>query len=772
MLSASLLFGQMNYWTTPPYRFNMNPSTPSRTNIPPGFSSYEVSNGAYDQNGNLLFYTIGNSLIDANGNDFGSLGGYNLDNCDERYGHLQAEVAIVPVPGSCSRFYVIYGMDNPVGDCILLYVTVDCSTYIPSVTYSKMTSVYCPPDPPYYAGEGFLIPGAGGLDHVSFAVSAIVQGEGANAQRYLYTTSMEGIYKYIITATGIGSGIVTAPLSQLGLNYDNFEGLEAELSWNRDIFAWIDPVGGKVHTIRLNFAGEFVSGSLASYSLGGVQGIEFTNATSNPFLYVTYPFGVRKINTANQTSTLLKNQAGINLSKSFLEYGKNGKIYGVSPSYDSQGNLVSSTLVGIGSNDIYSSVDAGFDSRFYDISGNGIFTLPDQIDGDNYNYFFGNPYVTVSNFSLNGITPSTSCVSATNFYNCAPIAFNAVYSGGSSPSQYKFEIRATDANCNIITGQNYINYNSGWLNGQPAPNTDLRNFADNNNLSLSNVTGKVNIKYSMRDACGNESAKNYTISLSSAPQASIVLEIYNKSNPQNYLSPSHSVSSPVNVGTASLGYRINNSNGLVSYFKVVVDEVSSNGSFIKNIVEQTFTTNGVGGLTYENLNNYCARATAWPANPGYGNCNYTNPSYNGYSGYFSYSNGMYSWQKYLKLTVTVGNICGESSDYSYLYVETRNNKSLLDDEESMDNLNVNDCSVYPNPASDNLTLTANLLADEVITLTLSDMSGRMVRTLLNREALPMGNSFKFFDISGLTPGMYIYHISAGSFSKSGKIAKK
>lgn len=759
ILSASLSYAQMNYWTTPPYKFNMNPSTPTRTNIPPGFSSYEVANGAYDQAGNLLFYVIDGNIVAANGNGVGNLGNYTVGLTT--YDYLQAEIGIVPIPGTCRQFYVIYAMDNPAQNCVLLYVKVDCSGATPVVTYNNWW-------------EGFFI-GYGGLDRTSFAISKIYDGEGLSAKRYLYSTSMDGIYKYIISSTSIASGDLTAPRAQLNLNYNNFEGLEAELSWNRDIFAWIDPIGGKVQTIRLYPNGAFIPGSLVSYSLGGAKGIEFTNDLSNPYLYVTYPFGIRKINTATQTTSLIKGLAGVNLSKSFLEYGKNGKIYGVSPTYDTQGNLIATTLVGIASNDTYSTVNAGFDSRYYVNLNDLVFTLPDQIDGDDYNYFFGNPYIVVANFTLNNITPSTSCSGATNFYSCASISFNASYSGGSYPSEYKFEIRATDANCNIITGQNNINYNSGWVTGQPAPDLDLRDFKDNNNLSLGNITGKVNVKYSIRDACGNESSKNYTILISSAPQPSIVLEIYNKSNPQTYLTPSHSISSPVNVGSASLGYRINNSTGLISYYKVQVDEVSSSGAFVKNIVEQTFTTNGVSGLTYENLNNYCARETAWPANPGFGSCNYTNPIYNGYSGYFSYSNGLYSWQHYFKLTVTVGNICGESTDYSYLYVETRNNKTLEYNGEAENNISIgknDDITFYPNPTGNSLNFVFNLTKDSRITIELTDMSGRSVRSLLRNEILPMGNSTKSYNINDLKPGLYIYRVISESFNKNGILTKE
>ena len=85
---------------------------------------------------------------------------------------------------------------------------------------------------------------------------------------------------------------------------------------------------------------------------------------------------------------------------------------------------------------------------------------------------------------------------------------------------------------------------------------------------------------------------------------------------------------------------------------------------------------------------------------------------------------------------------------------------------------LNDVKVYPNPISDYLAVKVNLANEDKFTFELTDMSGRLVRTLLSQEALPSGSSVRPLDISGLTPGMYIYSIIAGSISKSGKIIKK
>ncbi|HNT81294.1 MAG: hypothetical protein HS118_02635 [Bacteroidia bacterium] len=47
---------QMIYWTTPPFTLNASTSTPTSSSLPGTGGPYSVANGAYDHNGNLLFF--------------------------------------------------------------------------------------------------------------------------------------------------------------------------------------------------------------------------------------------------------------------------------------------------------------------------------------------------------------------------------------------------------------------------------------------------------------------------------------------------------------------------------------------------------------------------------------------------------------------------------------------------------------------------------------------------------------------------------------------
>lgn len=776
----SSAFGQMQmkYWTTPPYKFNMFNASPAQSALSVNSDGpYRVANGAYDRDGNLLFYVQDYNVYSSAGIVVGELGGYNLANYDEAYDLLQSEISIVPIPGTCSQFYVIYAMDNLIGQCILLYNKVDCTGSTPVVTNWRDVAVQWPPN--YILTtkhEGFLINFAGSMDHTTFAVSKIYIGSGATAKRFLLSTSFNGIYRSEINSNGITGATLIATDAQLGINnMSGYDGFEAELSWGSYRFAWVEQgypsQNSKVHVIGITPSTGLWDNTVQHYTIAGAKGIEFNNSTTAyPLLYVSRTGGISKINTQTQAVTSVTLPAGIDLSNTFLEYGENMKIYGISPTYDLQGNLTATTYVGISSTDIITTANAGFDSR--DLYNGNIFTLPDQVDGEDYYYFFGYPFVSISDFRLNGLQLNYYCGDWVNFFNCNSIIFNPVYSGG-TPSQYLIEIKACSPGCSVITGNGYINYSSGWQNGQPATNLDLRTLTDPAGLNLGNITGTVKITYQIKNACGIIRSLAHSIIVSSAPQATIALNIYNKDNPQVYLAASHTISAPVAVGTASLGFRINNSAGLITYYTVKIDEVSSTGSFMQTIYNVTKNVSGVGGLTYENLNSYCVPASVWPANPGFGDCANTNPAYNGFTGYFSKGDGQYSFAHYYKLTVTIGNPCNSSQDYSYLYVNSRNKSmEVFGVPNSSNDTFENTLSVYPNPASEMVTFVINNTIEDNYTLTLNDMYGRVVKMLMNSQLLPAGMQTRSFNIADLSKGMYTYRLSSTSFTRKGLFAKQ
>ena len=756
----------MKYWTTPPLKYNMSSTTLTSTALPGPGGSYSVANGVYDDYGNILFYIRDIDIYGPNGQTVGTLPWHNMSVCDEAYTILNPEINIVPIPGTCREYYVIYSMDNPVGYSPVLYVKVNCSGISPVVTYNGFLYAICD----WYTGvayKPFHVSNHGGTDNTGMAVSKVISGSGSTAKRYLFSVGDGQVVRSEITGSGISTGETVVTAAELQIDHRNFHAYEAELSWGTNYLAWSSD-NGMVHVIRIDpLTGEYILGSLQSYSLLGAKGIEFTMNTSNPKLYVSGRNGLTQIFTSNQSQSLVSTGT-FDLTNTQLEYAKNNRIYGISPTYDAQGDLIATTLVGINwSNNTFTSVNAGFDSRFT-IPGlytQGVFTLPEQIDGENYAYFNGTPAVQISHFTINGSVPIGNCDEGGygNYCQNSALSFNAIYSSG-TPAQYKFDIQAVDWGCNFITGAGLMNYHGVWNNGTPPANFDLRTLTSNG-VNLGNCQGGlVNITYSVKDACGAISTRSKVVNMYVPVPPVVALQIYNKNNPQTYLAPSQNINSPILCGSASIGYRINNSTGTITYLTVLIEQVSP----YKLIYNRTTTVNGVNNLTYENLNNYCINSTIWGQYSGFESCN--TGSYTGWTGYFAYTNGLLSYNKTFKLTVTVGNQCGSSTNWSYLKVNSINNKMVKADNENGNNL-AEKLLVYPNPASDQVTVRFNNLSEENYQIDVLDMTGRQVLMLLPYTKIEQGIFEKSFDISILRKGIYSYRVKSTTSMRTGLISK-
>lgn len=103
VLTLTNSFAQMIHWTTPPYKINTTPTTPTATALPGLAGAYSVANGAYDENGNLLFYVRDYGIYGPTGNSVGVLAFSNTQVCNEEYDILSSGVSIVPIPGTCRQ---------------------------------------------------------------------------------------------------------------------------------------------------------------------------------------------------------------------------------------------------------------------------------------------------------------------------------------------------------------------------------------------------------------------------------------------------------------------------------------------------------------------------------------------------------------------------------------------------------------------------------------------------------------------------------------------
>ncbi|MEQ1732634.1 MAG: T9SS type A sorting domain-containing protein [Bacteroidia bacterium] len=770
---------QMNYWTMPPKKFNMTTATPTST-TQGGNGAYSVANAAYDANGATLFY-VRNGAIFSNTNVL--IGNLPLD-CANAYGWLGAQIGIVPIPGACKQYYVIYSL-GALNNNGLYYVKVNCSGATPIlITNGTATCGNVANDPlPFFINSGTA--SVGNAFNVAFAITKVYTGSGATAKRFLYAVCGNGIVRAEISSTGIAAVTSVATNTDLGLtNTSDLSGIDVDLSWDNSYLAWSSS-NGKVFTMRFDPTNNYLWNNqfAKSYNVAGARGVEFDNSTTTPKLYVSCTGGVKQILTSNFTVSNVTIAGAYDLSNTQLEMGKNGKIYGVSPIYTS-GTLTGTNMVGIlTTTNAISAISTGtspafVDSRFV-IGGNpllqyNMFTVPTQIDGENYTYANGN--VNLTGFTINNLGTTGDCDNGGIRVFCqnGNFAFNPITLGG-TPAQYKFSITPACADVNAI------NYVGTWTTGQPSANFNLSTLTDGVGKNLTNITGFVTITYSVKDACDVVTTVSYLLNVIAPIPPVMDLRIYSAGVYTPVTATAGSTpANAIAVGTATLGYSTNNSTGTITNRTVIVDEVNSSGGVIYSNIINTGAlayTAGGSGTPFDGLNSYCVSTAKW--------ANYNVPGTStpltglpsaactgGWKGYFAYTNGVpTSYNKIFRITVTLSNACNSVTKVAYVTPTCQGCKFASPTGITQNTITNSNVSVYPNPASNNITLNISADEDAEYTMQLIDVLGKVVINMPATQ-IAQGEFTKTFDISTLQVGVYTYRITSGTSYKAGIITKQ
>ncbi|MFM2283070.1 MAG: hypothetical protein RL222_574, partial [Bacteroidota bacterium] len=613
ILVSIATFAQMNYGTLPPYKINFTGASPALTTISgASIAQYKVSNGAYDENGNLLFYIKDGSVYTANSTLVGNALSYT---------NVSHEIAIVPVPGQCKKFYII-AFINAASTCSLYYSTIDCTPSTPTITYNS-TALF-----------------SDGGQNNGIAVSKLI---GSTNTRFLYTATFNYVKKWIISSAGITLSSTAQRVTKSGgLNPENFYPSELELSNDglNLVFSsnWGFSDSRYIYEFSLDANGDFkpLPNTRNFFSLPSgvnyVHGVEIDATSSKIYLCTNNglywkSIGSATFNHITGTSTTYSN--------SFIERYKDGFMYVVSNTgILGKLNTTTNTIAASGITQI--------------MQGNGAipslygapYTLPDQIDGENYNYFFG-VAAAVPAFQIN--TNNVSCATATLFYNCNAITLNNNSTGA---TQYQLTLTPTNSAGSPTGGAIYT---SAWLTTCP---TDLKNLPGTNGTWLATNTGYFKLNILEKNSCNTQSA-NYCIFLQIAttPGPTENLTIYGK-NSTNY-NPSQNIASPILVGCYSLGMSIG-TGGLGTTNNIT--------GYQYKIEEVNCSTGAVLSILY---NGPTVAVTTTGAIP---TVNFNQATINGNTGYFGQNCATLTGKCY-KLTLVVSNPCGTITDWSYFKID-------------------------------------------------------------------------------------------------------
>lgn len=376
-LLSLIVNAQHNYWMLPPNKVDVQGTSFTNTAIPGAMSTtYSHGNCAYDENGNLYFYVQGNGSI-------GQLQVLSptgvvvevLDGGGGTPDFFCSDLEIVPVPGDCKLFYIIYSIPDQFAGTLLFYTIIDCSGATPVVSTPETQ---------------LIIPGFTFTENqIGLAVSRLFASPFDG--RYLFVHYSYSIDRWDITNTGIINPISIFNASMLPLpqfqNEFSIHTHELDLydSGANKILAW----GSEdLNTLRLNSSYLVTSGiaDFHKYPESNIVGVEITSPTR---VYSCSPNGIRYYAIGSNAATTVTSA----YTNTELEMPRNLKLMCVSNTgqldYIDNPNTAPAVVATIYSPLLLSNGYSNWTT---------VYKLPDQVEYglDEYDYFQAFPETTAN----------------------------------------------------------------------------------------------------------------------------------------------------------------------------------------------------------------------------------------------------------------------------------------------------------------------------------------------------------------------------------------
>jgi len=711
-----MVHAQKDKWALFPNEvdFDAVPTPPGITAI--GFTSpdmslttpYKRENSVYDENGDLLFYYQDGNIFDADG----QLSGGNSYHSSST-STVSHEVVILPVPGTCSNYCIFTIHSLPLSTFFLVAQEVAVGSG-GALTVSTEQVV------------GTTLSGNTG----SIGASKIVGGTEANRVIYVAVNTMGEIHQYFMSSTGTVAGAVLTTFTG-----SSDYGSELEVSPDGNLIAW--SVGQQVYIYSF-----IAEGRLHNTELDGqVMGLEFS-AGSDVLLASVSGVGIVRINmTSPFAEAMISGSA--NFDNTYLEASKEKRIYAVNDNDDELYAIEPDLMTITPTSTVVFSNLAGF------------FTLPDQIDGESDDSFYGVTPISLDNLSIDdldlpvavgGVIPA--------FYNCDNIDLVVEYTG--TPTSYGIEIYSVNPSTGTkITGIGYLDYADNF-SGEPDIPIDLRCIDDAVNCDLfDGFFGQTfAVRVVIRTKCEAVDRIGYFKVYDAPTAASIKLEVLSGDPLDDECPAAHTPTSPCVGGTYSCTVLLSNSSGDFTYFQVSIDETNcSTGAVIQNLYNSPATALNVGSTLSFGVNSFVINGSTG---------HFANPA-NGWVG------------RCIRVTAEVGNNCGSDSDYTYILFSGQYLGGGSEDEKLLarklaDRMQDGQTpfSVFPNPANDVLNIQLpNGASNEVIGIAIMDATGRVLKQVHQEDE----NGTIPVSISDLPSGAYHYrirtpqHVTSGTFVK-------
>ena len=698
---------QLRSWMFGPNRIDFVPGASPSVSPVSGVSGTSNNSyaAAYDAANQLLFYADPktNTVYTNTGAYAGSFAvaqsTTTLDDWGTNYvvyGRVINDVVVAPVPGACKQFYLFTHSIAPLSNIGLICTPVDCSSGTPVVGTSQIL------------WEGY---GKGGL--------ALSRADAAGS-RFLYEVvggNVGEVHRYPITTSGLGASTTALTFPPTG--YTN----EVELSPDGTRLGFVGLSGRLLHCATVTPSTGAVSNlvSAALPNSATLNGIEFSPDSRK--LYCSYSGtstpGVCEWTLA--TNAVVAPLPGTaSLSSTQLELAYDGLIYGItgtSASVSGQLGTLNPNTNAFALSPVTTLIERGYYPP----------QLPDQVDGEDYSFFFGTPAPTISAVAVDGTPtstgPGTSGTLIKNVYSCQALPVSVT---ATNAATYQLTVTQTQANGTLNAAA--YQYTTSVLSALP---TDLRSL---DNSYLASHPGYYRVLVRVLNACGDQASRAGYIRIGNAPATAANVRYLTGQAGDPLQVPGNSASTATGVGGIGGGLDFSQVTDAYSSFQVRIEEASS-GTLIVD------TGIGTSQVVMPQLPfNYLVYINAGP------NAGATN--------YFASHLGTP-----YRVTVTLySGSCGAATTIGYFVPTTTSYRSA------------SATSLAPNPLKGAGMLTYSLSAAQSVRVVLVDaLSGKEVRLVQPLVKQPAGEYRLKVDASGLPEGVYLYKILTDSKVETGRI---
>lgn len=724
-------FMQMRKWNLNPIGLSFLTS-PTSVYSQPYPTNGNLNASALDEDDKTLFFLrygaqLNAGLYDINGVLRATIPSYtsatrqNVNGTPLVYNIWSREMAVVPVPGACKQFFVFYvqssidagpgGCNCPTPRSVLLRLTVDCNGSLPAISNGPTVIDESMTDSNY-----------------GIAVSRKYSGT-----RWLYYCGSSAVNGFPITASGTGTRTVFYTYSTLP---SGFNPVEVDISPDGTKMAIASPVanvGSRTFIADVSTTTGAVTNVAAITPSGTSYGVEFSPDSKRLYISGTYPImgatsGIYYYTVA--TAQLAGISGSSSYSQTALELGIDGLIYAAqNVAQNTNGQLTSLNP----STNTLNAPNATLAPGIFPVpsycnrgtQGNIIgFALPDQIDGEDYSFFFDTVEPKVQQLVAGG-------------QNLAPLAFRNLYTCQSS-----IPLTATLTNvANIRLSVQQCNVNgagiappglfvqTAWMS--PTTSLDLLTLFGSN-FFVTNP-GTYILTYEGRNTCLNVRRATGLIRVIGA------LTTFNfRFLPGNEVPPTlaanTSVTTPAQVGGLGGAIEFFNVTAGFDSYQATVEQFNGGGTY--SLLGTSPITNVSTSTTQLALNDVVQNALG-----------YSSPNY------FAQPSAL---NQIYRLSISLQNICGSSSvvvghfqPVSAAYRSAPGSGLGVAPRTTL--------SMFPNPATTaNVQFHFDLPTAQTVQVRLVNLTtGRPGPDLLPRKTLPAGPHALCIDLSALPTGMYM-----------------